>query len=106
MRWCKESFPGLPRSGLPVNAQLRNAPAVAAFVDFVKKKDLLEAIYWLSSAYAQLAGEERRKQLAMFFTPPSLTKRLLDDLSASGVDFSVRKFCDPACGGAAFLAGC
>ncbi|ABK06971.1 N-6 DNA methylase [Burkholderia pseudomallei] len=104
MRWCKESFPGLPRSGLPVNAQLRNAPAVAAFVDFVKKKDLLEAIYWLSSAYAQLAGEERRKQLAMFFTPPSLTKRLLDDLSASGVDFSVRKFCDPACGGAAFLA--
>lgn len=103
-RWCQESFPGLPRSGLPANAQLRNAPAVAAFVDFVKKRDLLEAIYWLSSAYAQLAGEERRKQLAMFFTPPSLTKRLLDDLSASGVDFSVRKFCDPACGGAAFLA--
>jgi len=77
---------------------------VGAFVDFVKGQDLLEATYWLSSAYAQLAGEERRKQLAMFFTPPSLTKRLLDDLSASGVDFAVRKFCDPACGGAAFLA--
>ncbi|KHK59961.1 N-6 DNA methylase [Burkholderia sp. A9] len=103
-RWCKESYPGLPRSGLQANAQLRNDPAVAAFVDFVKSKDLLEATYWLSSAYAQLAGEERRKQLAMFFTPPSLTRRLLDDLSASGVDFAVRKFCDPACGGAAFLA--
>lgn len=103
-RWCKESFPGLPRSGLPANAQLQHDPAVGAFVDFVKGQDLLEATYWLSSAYAQLAGEERRKQLAMFFTPPSLTKRLLDDLSASGVDFAVRKFCDPACGGAAFLA--
>lgn len=103
-RWCNESFPGLPRSGLPENAQLRHYPAVEAFIDFVKDRDLLEATYWLSSAYAQLAGEERRKQLAMFFTPPSLTKRLLDDLSASGVNFAVRKFCDPACGGAAFLA--
>ncbi|MFX1737143.1 N-6 DNA methylase [Paraburkholderia sp. A1RI_3L] len=103
-RWCKESFPGLPRSGLEMNAQLQHHPAVGAFVNFVKAQDLLEAIYWLSSAYAQLAGEERRKQLAMFFTPPSLTKRLLDDLAVSGVDFAVRKFCDPACGGAAFLA--
>ncbi|WGY70309.1 N-6 DNA methylase [Burkholderia cepacia] len=103
-RWCKESFPGLPRSGLPVNAQLQHDPAVGAFVDFVKDQELVEATYWLSSAYAQLAGDERRKQLAMFFTPPSLTKRLLDDLLASGVDYAVRKFCDPACGGAAFLA--
>lgn len=102
--WCKESFPGLPRSGLPANLLLQRDPAVSAFVEFVKGQDLLEATYWLSSAYAQLAGEERRKQQAMFFTPPSLTKRLLDDLCASGVDFAFRKFCDPACGGAAFLA--
>lgn len=104
VRWCKESFPGLPRSGVQVDAQLRHDPAVGAFVEFVKGQGLLEATYWLSSAYAQLAGEEHRKQLAMFFTPPSLTSRLLDDLSTSGVDFTVRKFCDPACGGAAFLA--
>jgi adenine-specific DNA-methyltransferase len=103
-RWCKESFPGLPRSGIQIDAQLRHDPAVGAFVDFVKGQSLLEATYWLSSAYAQLADKERRKQLAMFFTPPSLTRRLLDDLSTSGVDFAVRKFCDPACGGAAFLA--
>jgi adenine-specific DNA-methyltransferase len=102
-RWCNESFPRLPPSGLPSNVQLRHTPAVGAFVDFIKGRNLLDATYWLSSAYAQLSGEERRKQLAMFFTPPSLTKRLLDDLSASGVDFANRKFCDPACGGAAFL---
>lgn len=101
--WCKESFPLLRLSGLRVNAHMVSNPAVDAFVDFIKSQEFLEATYWLSSAYAQLCGEERRKKFAMFFTPPSLTKRLLDDLSASGVDFSVRKFCDPACGGAAFL---
>lgn len=77
---------------------------MSEFVRFVKGHDLLEATYWFASAYAQLAGDEQRKRFAMFFTPPSLTKRLLDDLSASGVDFATRNFCDPACGGAAFLA--
>lgn len=103
-KWCKNSFPGLPRSGLPALAALQDEPAVCAFVDFVKDQDLLESTYWFSSAYAQLLGEERRKRLAMFFTPPSLTRRLLDDLSDNGVDFATRSFCDPACGGAAFLA--
>lgn len=103
-RWSKESFPGLPRPGLQTDAKLRDSPAVSAFVDFVKGQSLLEAAYWLSSAYAQLAGEECRRKFAMYFTPPLLTCRLLDDLSTSGVDFTVGKFCDPACGGAAFLA--
>lgn len=103
-RWCKEVFPGLPRSALPSLSLLRREPAIAAFVDFVKGEEFLDATYWFASAYAELAGEERRKQLSMFFTPPSLTKRLLDDLSASGVSFADNKFCDPACGGAAFLA--
>lgn len=103
-RWCSESFPGLPRSGLPAPPALKRDPAVAAFLGFIGVNELPEAAYWFASAYAQLAGEERRKQLAMYFTPPSLTKRLLDDLEASGVDFASRSFCDPACGGAAFLA--
>ncbi len=40
----------------------------------------------------------------MFFTPPSITNRLLDDLEAAGVSFESHSFLDPACGGAAFLA--
>ncbi|WP_236166968.1 HsdM family class I SAM-dependent methyltransferase [Pseudomonas fulva] len=103
-KWCKNSFPGLPRSGLPTLAALEDEPAVCALVDFVNDQDLLESTFWFSSAYAQLLGQERRKRLAMFFTPPSLTRRLLDDLSVNGVDFATRSFCDPACGGAAFLA--
>lgn len=103
-RWCSDVFPGLPRSGLPAPAVLRRDSAVIAFVDFIKTNDLLEATYWLASAYAQLVGDEHRKKLAMFFTPPSLTKRLLDDLGSTGIEFTNRSFCDPACGGAAFLA--
>lgn len=103
-RWCSESFPGLPRSELRAPVALQRDAAVVAFVEFVKVEELLEATYWFASAYAQLAGEEHRKRLAMFFTPPSLTKRLLDDLALSGVEFGSRSFCDPACGGAAFLA--
>ncbi|ELE2134429.1 N-6 DNA methylase [Vibrio cholerae] len=101
--WCKDSFPKIHQSDLLVNTKLLSHQAIDAFVDFVKNQDFLEATYWLSSAYAQLVSRDIRKQMAMYFTPPSLVRRVLDDLSTSGVDFAVRKFCDPACGGAAFL---
>ncbi len=90
--WCKHSFPSLPPSGLRTIAVLKHDPAVCAFVDFVKEEELLEATYWFSSAYAQLSGEERRKQLAMFFTPPSLTKRLLDDRGGAACSDRVPRF--------------
>ncbi|ECG8589564.1 N-6 DNA methylase [Salmonella enterica subsp. salamae] len=103
-KWCNYCFPGLPQSGLPVVDTLDNEESVCAFVDFVKDQELLESTYWFSSAYAQLLEKDCRKQLAMFFTPPTLTRRLLDDLSDNGVDFADCSFCDPACGGGAFLA--
>jgi adenine-specific DNA-methyltransferase len=75
-----------------------------SFVGLLREMDFLEASYWLSSAYAMLMDETYRKKLAMFFTPASLTRGLLDDLAAQGVDFGKHSFLDPACGGAAFLA--
>ena len=102
-RWCLGKYPGLPRSGLRASKALQDDPAIITFVDFINTCELLEAMYWLASAYAQLIGDGHRKKLAMFFTPPSLTKRLLDDLAAAGADFASLRFCDPACGGAAFL---
>lgn len=104
IKWCEEAYPSAGFTGLSWLALLDRAPAIEAFVSFVKKQRFLDATYMISSAYAQLCGNERRRKLAMFFTPPSLTERLLDDLSASGVDFAAHRFCDPACGGAAFLA--
>jgi adenine-specific DNA-methyltransferase len=40
----------------------------------------------------------------MFFTPPELSARLIDDVAKNGADFANSVFMDPACGGAAFLA--
>src|SRR5690606_23255185 len=50
--WCKQSFKGLPRSGLPAPVILQQNSAVVDFVDFIKRQDLPEATYWFSSAYA------------------------------------------------------
>jgi adenine-specific DNA-methyltransferase len=102
--WCSQDFDGLPESGLPYSKKLAATPALKSFVDAVRQLGFLEASYWLSSAYAMLADDAYRKHLAMFFTPASLTRGLLDDLAEQGVDFSSQSFLDPACGGAAFLA--
>lgn len=102
--WCKAAFPGLPRSCLPYSKALASEPQITAFVTVLGQLSFLEATYWLSSSYAMLTDKSYRKNLAMFFTPPSLTDGLLNDLTEQGVDFGSQSFMDPACGGAAFLA--
>lgn len=102
--WCKTVCPGLPKSSLPYSKDLAAEAELGAFVTVLNQMSFLDATYWLSSSYAMLTDEGHRKQLAMFFTPTSLTEGLLDDLAAQGVDFGSQSFMDPACGGAAFLA--
>lgn len=102
-QWSVTAYAGLPEPALPRNKHLLRAHAVGELIAWVQQEDLLHGAYWLSSAYALLLDESQRKQLAMYFTPPSLTGRLLDDLASAGVDFETRTFFDPACGGAAFL---
>lgn len=102
--WCKTAFPGLPNPSLPYSKALADEPELAAFVSSLSHMTFLDATYWLSSSYAMLADEGHRRQLAMYFTPTSITDGLLDDLMAQGVDFGSQSFLDPACGGAAFLA--
>ena len=79
---CDQAYAGLPASGLPVSRKLAKTPEVRAFVAALVGEPFLHATYWLSTAYALCAGDAYRKSLAMFFTPPSLTSRLLDDLTA------------------------
>lgn len=101
--WFSRSFPKLSNS-LPVaSPKLLRAPAVQAFGEVLSQLPLLEAAYWLSSAHAKLLQAEQRRALSMYFTPPSLVARVLDDLAAQGVRFDRERFLDPACGGAAFL---
>lgn len=101
---CAAAYPSLKPAELPVELELLDELSVKAFIHMLEGQPFLEAAYWLSSAYAMLVCDTHRKSLAMFFTPPSLTGRLLDDLEAQGVRFDQGSFFDPACGGAAFLA--
>lgn len=102
--WMDRDFPRLPNPDLPFSRRFAAEPEVSTFVMFLRGLSFLEATYWLSSAYAMWSEDRSRKKLAMFFTPASLTKGLLDDLVEQGVDFGSQSFLDPACGGAAFLA--
>ncbi len=102
--WCRLDFPAAPKPKLPSSKLLEETSQLQHFVRLLREMDFLEASYWLSSAYAMLTDETYRKKLAMFFTPASLTRGLLDDLAAQRVDFGKHSFLDPACGGAAFLA--
>jgi len=102
--WCRQQFPSAPTPKLPTSKQLENTAQLQGFVQVLGQMEFLEASYWLSSVFAMLTDATYRKSLAMFFTPASITRGLLDDLAAQGVDFSKHSFLDPACGGAAFLA--
>ncbi|MDP9993832.1 adenine-specific DNA-methyltransferase [Variovorax boronicumulans] len=102
--WCELDYSALPPSSLSSSQDLARQPSVSKFVWALRRMPFIEASYWLSSAYSVLCETRHRQQLAMFFTPASLTKGLLDDLVDQGVDFASHSFFDPACGGAAFLA--
>ncbi len=102
--WCTQAYPGLTSAELPVKSRLLVDTHVKTFLSMLREQSFLDAAYWLSSVYTLLREDEYRKSLAMYFTPPSLTERLLSDLEMQGVSFDNGSFFDPACGGAAFLA--
>lgn len=97
--WLKASYPHLSRPAS--EAKLLGNPYVAEFAVWLSKLELLTGAFWLGSAYANLAGSEARKQQSLYFTPPYLASRLLDNATESLLQ---GKIIDPACGGAAFLA--
>lgn len=102
--WCTQEYPWLTSADLPVRKKLLDEAHVIQFLSILRRQPFLEAAYCLSTVYALLRGDSYRKSLAMFFTPPPLTERLLCDLEMHGVQFDKNNFFDPACGGAAFLA--
>lgn len=101
--WFARSFPKIRKPTLVAPARLVRHPSVQAFAAALSEQHLLDAAYWLSSAYAKLLHGDQRRALSMYFTPPSLVTHVLDDLAGRGVKFDSEQFLDPACGGAAFL---
>lgn len=63
-----------------------------------------DAGYLIGSVYTVMLPELMRSSLGAFYTPPSLSERLIDLAIASGFDPAKHSACDPSCGGGAFLA--
>jgi adenine-specific DNA-methyltransferase len=47
---------------------------------------------------------EFRVRYGIYYTPPALAERLLDQATEAGIDWATARVLDPACGGGAFLA--
>lgn len=102
--WSKIVCPCLHPGELIYLSQVASNGYILAFIAWLETKEILDSAYWISSAYSIWVGGKYRKSYAMYFTPPVLTTRMLDDLEIAGASFAENSFYDPACGGAAFLA--
>lgn len=96
-------FPLLPKLPNGTKTLYKKAP-VLAFAEWLSAMDPKDAGFWASSAYAHLVKAGKRRKRAMFFTPPILVDRILDNMELAGVNWAEVKMIDLACGGAAFLA--
>lgn len=98
-QWMSKITPGITRPSQ--KRDLSKNGSVVAFAGWLGSTDILTGAFWLSSVYAALLDKEQRKASAMYFTPPYLSNRILDN---AGSHLLSGKIIDPACGGAAFLA--
>lgn len=62
------------------------------------------AIYHIGAIYTVMLPVDYRSAFGVFYTPPALAERLIDQAEAAGVDWRTARVLDPACGGGAFLA--
>lgn len=66
--------------------------------------DIETACYRLGLLYQSLQPQDHRARLGIYYTPPPLTARLIEQATSAGVDWTRARVLDPACGGGAFLA--
>lgn len=63
-----------------------------------------EASYQIGLVYTSMLPAEFRTKHGVYYTPPPLAGRLLDQATLAGLDWTTCRVLDPACGGGAFLA--
>lgn len=88
--------------------ELAELPATAeALADSIGEAaaqlDPESAAYQIGLAYTGMLPPEHRSTFGIYYTPPALTGRLIDQASEAGVDWTRARVLDPACGGGAFL---
>ena len=101
--WQKQSFPLLAKHALYEGENLVCMEAVNKFSRWLSLQRFNDAAFWLSSAYAKWVGKRVQTEQALYFTPPKLADRVIDNLLERGASLTSGHWHDPACGGAAFL---
>ena len=62
------------------------------------------AAYHIGLVYTCMLPRSHRATLGIYYTPPCLAVRLIEQATFAGVDWTTCRVLDPACGGGAFLA--
>ncbi len=70
----------------------------------LSEQPINEASYLAGTIYTSLLPDDYRAKNGVYYTPPTLTQRLIKQATKAGVDWKTAKVLDPACGGGAFLA--
>ncbi len=102
-------MPGKPsrtpqRSKRPGLRQLDQLAATLRREDVVLNTSDPAAVFAAAAEHLRRTPQRTRAALGIFYTPPEVADRLLEDLEAAGARFDgSHTFCDPACGGGAFL---
>lgn len=70
----------------------------------VSDMDIINAGHYISSIYTRIIPAEKRASWGIFYTPPAIVNRLIDNVTENGFDWRKGRILDPACGGGAFIA--
>ncbi len=102
--WQKKQFPLLCEEVTTEALSFLNDISAEDLASWLMDRPFLESAFWLSSAYAIWVGNDARSEKSLYFTPPILAERLIDNLIDHGASLIHHVWIDPACGGGAFLA--
>jgi adenine-specific DNA-methyltransferase len=75
-----------------------------SLIDDLAALDADDRHYWIGTFYTLLLSGEQRRVQAAYFTPPHLSKAIIELLRQNGFDPKKHSVLDPAAGGAAFLS--
>ncbi len=79
----------------PTEQRIPGGEAVQDFAKWLSEEPFNEADYWLATAYAILVGDEVRTERALYFTPPLLAERVIDNLLQHGASLTTHRWHDP-----------
>ena len=77
--------------------------AAAHFGESAAHQPVAQAAYHLSLLYSGLLAADWRAKHGIYYTPPAVADRLLDQADSAGVDWAKACILDPAAGAGAFL---